>query len=226
MDVYIKQKPKIKKKASRFSALFSAGLMLLGLFLVARAVLPICSWYFLTMSELSVKIISPLASTFAGIESYQPAAWFAAPKETFQTPSGAKVQTYTLSIPKLDIEAATVVINGDLKKSLVGWPTSPDPGAYGNNIVFGHSELPQFASPKSYAGIFTYLMTLDKDDELFLDVDGVRYRYVVTDKKIVESTDLAVLEQRFDASYLTLISCVPPGTVWKRGVIKARLATL
>ena len=69
-------------------------------------------------------------------------------------------------------------------------------------------------------------MSLDDGDEIYLDYDQVRYRYLVVDKKVVEPTDLSVLEQRFDAGYVTLITCVPPGTIWKRGVIRARLVNL
>lgn len=201
---------------------------MLGLFLIGQAVLPVAFWYLFNMPELSGKIISPLASTFpslvsaAEVDSYKPANWF--PTST-PKPEKKEIKTYTLTIPKLDIDAATVEFDGDLKKSLAAWPTSPAPGTYGNNIIFGHSELPQFANNKSYAGIFTFLMNLNKSDEILVDYDGVRYKYLVSDKKVVDANDLSVLEQRFDTGYLTLITCVPPGTLWKRGIIKAKLAT-
>ena len=69
-------------------------------------------------------------------------------------------------------------------------------------------------------------MDLEKGDEIYLDFDQVRYKYLVVDKKIVEPSDLSVLEQRFDSGYVTLITCVPPGTVWKKGVIRARLSQI
>lgn len=69
-------------------------------------------------------------------------------------------------------------------------------------------------------------MDLDDGDEILVDADGIRYKYIVFDKKVIEPTNLSVLEQRFDQAYLTLITCVPPGTLWKRGVVKARLASL
>jgi len=37
---------------------------------------------------------------------------------------------------------------------------------------------------------------------------------------------ISVLEQKYDASYLTLVTCVPPGTYWKRLVVKAKLVQL
>ncbi|MBI3559273.1 sortase [Candidatus Gottesmanbacteria bacterium] len=227
MYIYLKAKP--KKPPRKIPKILSTAFLVLGLVILGQAVLPVAFWYFFNMPEISGKIISPLASTFpplvaaAEVDSYKPANWFATAVPVSQN---NQLKTYTLTISKLDIDAATVEFGGDLKKSLVAWPTSPPPGTYGNNIIFGHSELPQFSNSKSYSGIFTFLMNLNKGDEIFVDYDGVRYKYVVVDKKVVDPTDLSVLEQRFDAGYLTLITCVPPGTLWKRGIIKAKLASL
>lgn len=227
MYIYLKTKPRGSPR--KIPKVFSTVFLVLGLIILSQAVLPVAFWYFFNMPEISGKIISPLASTFpplvsaAEVDSYKPANWF--PTNT-PKPEKKEIKTYTLTIPKLDIDAATVEFGGDLKKSLVAWSTSPQPGTYGNNIIFGHSELPQFANSKSYAGIFTYLMNLNKGDEIFVDYDGVRYKYLVSDKKVVDPTDLSVLEQRFDTGYLTLITCVPPGTLWKRGIIKAKLVKL
>lgn len=209
--------------------LASMAFFLMGLFLIGQALWPIASWYLFVSPEFAEKIVSPLASTFpplvraAEAESYEPGAWFKNQKAQAAQPSGF-LKSYVISIPKLEIEDARVSPGGDLKKSLVAWPTSGLPGAYGNNIVFGHSELPQFANPKNYSGIFTHIMELEKGDEIFVDYDGIRYRFEVQTKKVVEPTDISVLEQRFDASYITLITCVPPGTLWKRGIVQARLA--
>ena len=56
--------------------------------------------------------------------------------------------------------------------------------------------------------------------------DGVAYRYVIYEMVVTDPNDLSVLEQRFDDSYITLVTCVPPGTYWKRLNVKAKLATL
>lgn len=238
---YLKAKP---KKASRFSKrwanLISTSMLILGVIFISQAILPILGWYFLVMPSLGVGIASPLSSdyrspilAFPSIvkamdqsdNSYKPTAWFMGAKGLPSSRLALKV--YSLSIPKLKIDGATVEIGGEnLKKSLVAWGTSSVPGTYGNNIIFGHSELPQFASPKDYSGIFTSLMTLENGDDVFVDYDGIRYRYQVIDKSVIEPTNLSVLEQRFDAAYVTLITCVPPGTLWKRGVIRAKLSQI
>lgn len=221
MKTYLKapvKKPREKpgKKVGFFSLLFLG----LGLFLMFQAALPVIGWYLFSLPGIGDKIISPLWARAE--ESYEPTTWFInASKSTMTAAAGLK--TYNLSIPKLKIDKAVVNVGGDLKKSLVAWPTSAMPGGWGNNIIFGHSELPQFANPKDYSGIFTHLMELKEGEEIILDYDGVRYVYKMIDQKVVEPTDISVLEQRFDSSYITLITCVPPGTLWKRGVVRGKI---
>jgi sortase A len=139
----------------------------------------------------------------------------------------APVNTYTLSIPKLKIENALVTIAGDdLHASLVHYGGTGLPGQYGNAVVFGHSTLPQFYSPTNYTSIFSLLPTLKVGDDILVTYDGVTYRYTIFEMLVLDPTDLSVLEQRFDDSYLTLVTCVPPGTYWKRLNIRAKLRSL
>lgn len=134
------------------------------------------------------------------------------------------VNTYMLSIPKLRIDRAMVTVAGDsLNESLVHYGGTPLPGQYGNTVIFGHSTLPQFYNPKSYKTVFSMLPTLQKGDEIDIHYDGVDYTYSIYDMVVVDPTDLSPLEQRFDDSYLTLVTCVPPGTYWKRLNVKAKL---
>ncbi len=135
-----------------------------------------------------------------------------------------KATSYTLSIPKLKIEDMNVIIgSNDLDKSLIHYSGTALPGEYGNPVIFGHSVLPVFYNPKSYISVFSKLPTLKEDDEIFLNYDGVEYRYVVESYHEVQPTHVEVLEQRYDRQQLTLITCVPPGTYLRRGVIQARL---
>jgi sortase A len=220
---------KIHKKIALFASLV---FLALGLFLIGQVVYPIVSWYFLLLPTFQARIVSPLpaVSLVSAGEvvptSFQPSTWFPKAKP-FAEVLNSSLTTYRLSIPKLKIDDATVRIGGDdLKKSLIAWPTGAAPGNFGVNIIFGHSELPQFANPKEYSGIFTFLMDLSAGDVIYVDYDSVRYKYLVVDKKVVDPEDLSVLEQRFDDRYLTLITCVPPGTLWKRGIIKAVMSTI
>lgn len=137
----------------------------------------------------------------------------------------APVTSYTITIPKLKITNALVIIAGDdLNKSLIHYGGTGLPGEYGTAVIFGHSTLPQFYDPTNYRTIFSTLPTLDIGDEFFITYDGVTYRYIVEEMLVTEPSDLSPLEQRFDDSHVTLITCVPPGTYWQRLNVRARLA--
>lgn len=174
---------------------------------------------------------SPNTSEVAGISSkeevdYLKASnWFPSgvPKDAFTSP---KVSFYTISIPKLSIENATVTIGGeDLSKSLVQYPGTVVPGKRGNTVIFGHSILPIFYDPKRYIAIFSILPTLKKGDEIDVNYDTISYKYRVEEMFEVLPTNLEVLKQGQNDSYLTLITCVPPGDPRKpkRLIVRARI---
>lgn len=156
----------------------------------------------------------------------QASLWFPSLNQENQV-SELTVDKYVLSIPRLNIKNAVVKVGGeDLAKSLVHYLPKSLPGQYGNVVVFGHSSLPQLYNEKDYKTIFTYLPSLSRGDSIFAEVDGVEYEYEVYDMFVVNPDQVSVLEQQTDASYLTLITCVPPGTYWKRLIVKAKLKSL
>jgi sortase A len=137
------------------------------------------------------------------------------------------VKEYTLSIPKLNIINAKVTVGGDdLSKSLVHYLPRSLPGEFGNSAIFGHSTIPQLYNVKDYKTIFTYLPSLEKGDKINVTVEGKKYEYEVYDMFIVTPDQVSVLDQRFDASYLTLITCYPLGTYAKRLVVKTKLVKM
>ena len=151
----------------------------------------------------------------------------------FPTVNASMVRTkislkeYTLSIPKLNIKNARVVVGGeDLEKSLVHYLPHSNPGEIGNVVIFGHSTLPQLYNPKDYKTIFTYLPSLERGDKILIKVGEVEYEYEVFEMIVVNPDQISVIEQKNDDAYLTLITCVPPGTYWKRLVVKAKLSQL
>lgn len=138
----------------------------------------------------------------------------------------SKVRFYTLSIPKLGIKDATVAIGGeDLEESLIQYPGTALPGKRGNAVIFGHSILPQFFNPKDYLSIFSTLPTLKKGDEVGIRYDGISYKYIVSELFEVRPTDLEILAQNTTDSFVTLITCTPPGDPRrpKRLIVRARL---
>lgn len=156
--------------------------------------------------------------------------WF--PEANAQEPAYAstklaEVKEYTLTIPKLNIFDAKVVVGGeDLSKSLLHYRPVSLPGEIGNVAIFGHSTLPQLYNVKDYKSIFTYLPSLEKNDEIFVNLQGVEYKYTVEEMFVVKPEEVSVLDPLTDGSYLTLITCVPPGTYWNRLVVRAKLNAL
>jgi len=156
----------------------------------------------------------------------QASLWFPSTADS-QPTRVSSVTEYYLSIPKLNIKDAHVDVGGeDLTNSLVQYLPRSIPGEYGNAVVFGHSTLPQLYNVKDYKTIFTYLPSLEKGDKIDVKIGTDVYEYEVYDMFVVKPEQISVLDEQNDGSYLTLITCVPPGTYWNRLVVKAKMKTL
>lgn len=162
----------------------------------------------------------PLIVPSERIDYTKASVWF--PKATnVQIPPSSTI--YSLSVPKVGIFDALVTIGGeDLMKSLIHF-TGPLPGQNGNPVIFGHSTLLWFYNPRDYKSIFSKLPSLTIGDSIITKVDSITYTYKVYEMNIVYPEDLSVLRQQYDNSYITLITCVPPGTYLKRLVVRAKL---
>ena len=219
--IYRKKPVRIKKKSVVLPSLFLTS----GILLLFLVVWPILTFEFFLGSKLKTEIVSPLGfqPQVLGVQTNLNLAtnWFPG---TLPKITASKITSYTLSIPVLGIKDATVVNNDeDLTKHLVQWGGTGNPGEAGSTVIFGHSVLPAFFDPKNYTTIFSTLPTIKEDSDIYVYYDGITYRYRVMEMKVIDPKDISVLEQSFDNSYLSLVTCVPPGTYWKRLVVKARL---
>lgn len=216
-----------RKIIYRISAVISG---ISGLIILIGVLYPIFSYDSIYSSRFQ-KLISPVNENLPGFSTQnafddtQASNWFpsGASKDEF---SSSKVEYYTISIPKLRIDNATVAIGGeDLSKSLIQYPGTALPGKRGNSVIFGHSILPIFYNPKEYISIFSLLPTLKVGDDIYVNYDGVSYRYQVETMFEVRPTDIQVLDQDISDSFLTLVTCTPPGdpTKPKRLIVKARV---
>ncbi len=219
-----------KKRATRT---LSLGMVVIGLLFLLNASWPIISYELFASSSFKRNdLISPiidsgrvLGASIQGnnFDSTNANSWFVG--NTSLPSVESKVRYYNISVPKLKIKNAVVEIAGEnLKQNLVQYKGTALPGQIGNAVIFGHSALPQFYSPSNYLTIFTKLPTLKKGDDINIDYDGIKYHYVIEEMFEVEPTDIEVLAQKFDDSYLTLITCVPPGTLLRRLVVRARIS--
>jgi len=139
---------------------------------------------------------------------------------------------YTIDIPKLKIFGAKVVAGGtDLSKGIIAYEGTALPGEFGAPVLFGHSTNRAFYNPseknsRRYMSIFSYIMTLDKNDEIIISMnDGIKYTYVVQEKTEVKPTDVYILTQKYDSKSLKLVTCTPEGTYLRRGVVTAQLVS-
>lgn len=238
---YVKKTQSVSMLTARF---FSYILMTLGFGFLVWAVYPILLFEVQSQLFTSFSVLSPVAQSSdtpfgthnvlgSSTALSQNVRSFLTVKEWFperpQTALANEVaeKEFWISVPKLNIQDARVEVGGeDLSKSLIHYLPSTAPGEYGSVNVFGHSTLPQLFNVKDYKTIFTYLPNLAKGDRIFVDYDNVKYEYEVFDMFVVKPEQISVLEPRFDGSYMTLITCVPPGTYWNRLVVRTKLRHL
>ncbi len=139
-------------------------------------------------------------------------------------PATPRVESYTVSIPSLRIKDAIVSTKDyNVGVHLVNYGGTAVPPDKGNAVIFGHSTLPQLFSNDNYKTIFARLHTIKKDDDIIVNLDKTKYTYRVFSILVVSPDDFAPLMQQYEQSYLTLITCTPPGTTWERLVVKAKL---
>lgn len=139
-------------------------------------------------------------------------------------PQASPVTSFKLTLPRLDVYGVTVVVNGsDLKKSAIHYPGTAFPGNFGNSVIFGHSSLPFLYQPQNPLTIFNPLVKAELGDNILVNYDGKIYRYRIKTIREVSPKQLEVLDQDYSKKQLTLITCVPLGTYWRRLVVVAEL---
>ena len=146
-------------------------------------------------------------------------------KKSKKKDKNSKIEQYTLAIPSQGIDNAIVSsIDFDLSKHLVQYfSTSESPIQKGTSVIFGHSTLPQWFDPKKYTSIFAKLHLIKNGDEIVLTINKKAYQYKIFSISIMSSDDPNIFSQSFDNSYITIVTCTPPGTTWKRLVVRASL---
>lgn len=214
-------------KRSAFVKIIAVLSGLAGIGILIGTIYPIASYQSMSRRRFPTLLSPVVESKKVKLEDYdytKASNWFeGSKKEDFSVP---KVAYYNLSIPKLRIKNATVAIGGeDLSDSLIQYPGTAVPGRNGNSVIFGHSILPKFYNPEDYMSIFSTLSQLNKGDEIYIRYDGVEYLYRVVDMFEVLPTDIQVLEQDTSNSFLSLITCTPPGDPRKpkRLIVRAKI---
>jgi sortase A len=138
--------------------------------------------------------------------------------------------SFGLVIPKLGINVKviknvdpfnSIVYQEALTRGVAHAKGSSLPGQAGNVFIFSHSSQ-NFIEALKYNSIFYLISKLKIGDEIDIFYDNNEYRYHVTDKKIVDPTNISYLNNNSKDKTLTLMTCYPPGTNFMRYIITAR----
>lgn len=95
------------------------------------------------------------------------------------------------------------------------------PGVEGNIYLFAHS-TDAFWNVGRYNAVFYLLKELENGDEIDIFFNGVRHKYIVNNKSIVDPSEVRYLTDTLPYEKLTLQTCWPPGTTLKRLLVMAR----
>lgn len=134
-------------------------------------------------------------------------------------------QLSTLVIPKLGITAPIIfvdtydeqTIQNNLINGVVHYYQTANPGKVGNSFITGHSSN-YWWQKGEYNYVFANLDKLVIGDQAKIYFEGNKFLYQVSSIKVVEPSDLTVLDQTSKPT-LTLMTCTPPGTSWKRLIV-------
>ncbi|PWU23309.1 hypothetical protein C5B42_03435 [Candidatus Cerribacteria bacterium 'Amazon FNV 2010 28 9'] len=237
---------KKKKHSSLVARVFPILLMGVGILFLMNAIWPILSYELFTSPSLRAAEAANVQPPLETVKEYllptpKPTPkvvadeldytdlsnWF--PQNSMPLLTTNQTKRYELTIPKVNITNADVAIGGtNLDRSLIQYPGTANPGELGSPVIFGHSVLRQFydpviSNPRRYISIFSMIMTLQNGDDIYLDMDGVRYTYRVYSKTEVRPEDTFILEQDHSNRELKLVTCTPEGTTLRRGIVLAQL---
>lgn len=142
-----------------------------------------------------------------------------------------KSTDFAIVIPKIGA-SAVVFPNTDpsreseylpvLQKGVAHAKGSAFPGMNGNIYLFAHS-ADTFWNVGRYNAVFYLLKELEVGDQVVVFFQKKRFDYVVYDKKIVNAEEVSHINANIGSGeLLTLQTCWPPGTSWKRLLVFAK----
>jgi len=139
---------------------------------------------------------------------------------------------YSIHIPKI---SATSKVIGDvdaananeylraLKTGVAEAAGLAHPGQTGTTYLFAHSVGTRVDFAR-YNAVFYLLHKLEVGDKVEVVYQKKLYKYEIESKEILEADDVRYLVPQQETEQLVLQTCYPPGTTWKRMVVKAKRA--
>ncbi len=136
---------------------------------------------------------------------------------------------FSVVIPKIGANAR-IVSNVDtsnereyseaLKKGVAQAQGTAFPGEGGHIFLFAHS-TDYWWNVSSYNAVFYLLGKLIKGDDINIFYKGERFVYRVVDSKIVDPSEVEYITRKTNKEFLTLQTCWPLGTTFKRLLVFA-----
>ena len=135
-------------------------------------------------------------------------------------------------IPKINVDAPVVYgldsvaegpVQNALKDGIVHYPipgANSVPGQKGNSVFLGHSSNDVF-DDGNYKFVFVQLEKIKEGDTFYINYEGTRYIYSVTETETILPTEVSKLIRPSDKPTVTLITCTPVGTAEKRFLVHA-----
>jgi LPXTG-site transpeptidase (sortase) family protein len=149
-------------------------------------------------------------------------------------PTGVGLIQAMVEIPSLAVSAPIVwsqieqeaAIQHDLESGIVHYPGTTFPGLRGNSYMTGHSSYYTWSS-SSYKTIFKDLGKLEPGNKILIKLNFANgtvaeLTYRVTSNEVVETSDPRLFRE-YEGFELTLVTCWPIGTDWKRVMVKAEM---
>lgn len=138
------------------------------------------------------------------------------PVTPLPVPTAGPEQPLRIQIPAIGVDAP--VVQGDdwesLKRGAGHHIGSANPGERGNCVISAHNDV--------FGQIFRDLPDLRMGDEVLVHTASRVFRYVITQRRIVEPTEVSVMRPT-SSPLLTLISCYPYGINTHRVVVIGEL---
>lgn len=209
-----------KKKSINKKVLVGVALLLLGLTVLLLTYWPVIKAYY---SQKSFPTPSTSNVSLAIKEEDITKEVKKDTKEVFVDPNFGiyipKIKSNSKVVKDVDPFNEKEYINA-LQTGVAHAKGTSKPDKQGNVFLFAHSAV-NFYERNKYDVYFYLLNELKKDDEIFLSYNGVIYRYKVNEVKIVNREEVKYLSKYSEHDTLTLMTCYPAGTDWRRTIVIA-----
>jgi LPXTG-site transpeptidase (sortase) family protein len=128
-----------------------------------------------------------------------------------------------VSVPIISISSRQdKVLQEGLKRGAVIFPETSFPGKKGNCVIVGHSSNYPWRKG-NYDNVFVLLDKLRKGDEVEIFWQKKKFKYIIFEEaRIVKAGQMEILAPT-EKSILTLMTCWPIGTNYKRLIVKGKL---